>query len=52
MTTALLVGEKDIMLQSGKTAECLCDLVSYTTINILPDAGYSIVNLADKIKVF
>ncbi|MBU5439561.1 alpha/beta hydrolase [Tissierella sp. MSJ-40] len=52
MPTALFVGEKNIMLHSVKTAERLRDLVPYATINILPDVGHSIVNLADKIKVF
>ncbi|KEJ01356.1 Ndr family protein [Clostridium botulinum A2B7 92] len=49
MPTALFVGEKDIMLHSDKTAKRLGDLLPHAKINILPEAGHSNVNDANKI---
>lgn len=52
MPTSLFVGEKDIMLHSMKTAKRLHDLQPHAIINVLPEAGHSIVNLSGKIKDF
>lgn len=52
MPTALFVGGKDIMLHSEKTAKRLGNLLPYAKINILSEAGHSIVNIAEKIITF
>lgn len=52
MPAALFVGEKDIMLHSLKTAKRLQELLPHVIINVLPEAGHSIVNLSDKINDF
>jgi pimeloyl-ACP methyl ester carboxylesterase len=49
MPTVLFVGTKDIMLHSDKTARRLRGLLPHAEINILPQAGHSNVNDANKI---
>lgn len=49
MPVFLFVGAKDIMLHSMETADRLKKLVPNAKINILPEGGHSIINLADTI---
>lgn len=49
MPVFLFVGAKDIMLHSLETADRLKKLVPNARINILPEGGHSIINLADEI---
>jgi pimeloyl-ACP methyl ester carboxylesterase len=49
MPMFLFVGAKDIMLHSMETADRIKKLVPNARINILPDGGHSIINLADTI---
>jgi pimeloyl-ACP methyl ester carboxylesterase len=49
MPVFLFVGAKDIMLHSMETADRMKKLVPSARINILPDGGHSIINLADEI---
>jgi pimeloyl-ACP methyl ester carboxylesterase len=49
MPVFLFVGAKDIMLHSMETAERMKKLVPNARINILPEAGHSIINLTDTI---
>ena len=43
----LFVGAKDIMLHSMETADRMKKLVPNAKINILPEGGHSLINLAD-----
>lgn len=52
MPAILFVGEKDIMFHSLKTAERLGRLLPKAKVNIIPDAGHVLINLADKIMEF
>lgn len=49
MPVFLFVGAKDIMLHSIETADRMRKLVPHANINILPEAGHSIINLTDTI---
>ncbi|WP_069999030.1 alpha/beta fold hydrolase [Cellulosilyticum sp. I15G10I2] len=49
MPVFLFVGAKDIMLHSIETADRMKKLVPSARINILPEGGHSIINLADEI---
>lgn len=52
MPVALFVGEKDIMFHSVQTAKRLKSLLPHANINIIPEAGHALTNLADKIIAF
>lgn len=52
MPTVLFVGEKDIIFHSLKTAERLRNLVPHANINVLPDAGHTLINLVDEISAY
>lgn len=49
MPVCLFVGAKDIMLHSMETADRMKKLVPNARINILPEGGHSLINLADTI---
>ncbi len=52
MPCLLIVGEKDIMLNSFETAERYKQLVQNSSIIVLPDAGHSLTGLSDEIIDF
>lgn len=52
MPSMLIVGEKDIMLNSLETAKRYARLAPNATVVVRPDAGHSLVGLADEILEF
>lgn len=52
MFIALFVGEKDVMLHSVKTAKRLEHLLPHAKINVLPEAGHTLINLTERIVTF
>lgn len=52
MPTILFVGGKDVMFHSEKTAKRLGDLLPHANINVLPEAGHTLINLTDRISAF
>lgn len=52
MPVMLYVGGRDIMFHSLKTAERFGKLVPHAEINVLRDAGHTLVGLADEIAAF
>lgn len=49
MPVFLFVGAKDIMLHSIETADRMKKLVPKAIVNVLPEAGHSLINLSDTI---
>lgn len=52
MPVMLIVGEKDVLLNSQKTAERTAKLLPQAHINLLRGAGHVLLNLQDKIASF
>lgn len=52
MPTNLFVGKKDIMLHSLKTAKRLGRMVPHAQINVIENAGHTLINLYDQIFAF
>lgn len=52
MPVALFVGGKDVIIHSAKSAKRLRALLPHAEINVLPEAGHALVNLADRINAF
>lgn len=52
MPSLLIVGEKDIMLNSLETAERYKRLVPHSSVVVLPDAGHSLTGLTEEIIGF
>lgn len=52
MPVLLIVGEKDALLDSRKTAARLAALLPRLMTEMLPDAGHVLINLSDKVLAF
>lgn len=52
MPVMFIAGEKDVMLDSRKSAERLSRLLPDANVNLLPDAGHVIINLTASILPF
>lgn len=52
MPVVMFVGDKDIIINSGKTAKRLENLLPHAKVSILTGVGHTLINLADKITAF
>ena len=52
MPVILFMGEKDVIFHSVQTAKRIRSLLPHANINIIPEAGHTLINLADKIIAF
>lgn len=52
MPVLLIVGEKDALLPSKKTAARLSNLLPHLTLNVMPESGHVLINLAAPIMDF
>lgn len=52
MPTLLVVGEKDALIDSRKTAARLKEIMPKVTINVLPNKGHVLINTAERVTAF
>jgi pimeloyl-ACP methyl ester carboxylesterase len=52
MPVLVIVGEKDALLHSRKTAERLSRLLPQATIEVLPDQGHVLIGLQERVLAF